>query len=192
LLLVAYKDSLNQLHSDGDTKHLVQFIKKAHSRAKERSKLCSGLVYVHKRNDTALLANLITKETGIIAVVYHAGLKKADRAQAQEAWMSGKAQIAVCTVAFGMGIDLGHVRYVVHWSISKSVDGFYQESGRAGRDGEAGRSSIIVLNRNAYVRKSSVDDRVCCLCLIIFCGIACRLSPSLFSPQPRVLQQARC
>ncbi|GMI19024.1 hypothetical protein TeGR_g6012, partial [Tetraparma gracilis] len=87
------------------------------------------------RKDTAALSKLITKFAGVKAVAYHAGLKDSVRADAQTQWISGEAPICVATIAFGMGIDLACVRYVVHWNIPKNIEGFYQESGRAGRDG---------------------------------------------------------
>ena len=74
--------------------------------------------------------------TGLIAAAYHAGLKDSEREETQQKWTDGTIRIAVATVAFGMGIDLPHVRYVIHWNMAKSLEGFYQESGRGGRDGK--------------------------------------------------------
>jgi hypothetical protein len=61
--------------------------------------------------------------TGLVCAPYHAGLKDSDREETQEKWTQGTVQIAVATVAFGMGIDLAHVRYVIHWSMAKSLEG---------------------------------------------------------------------
>lgn len=67
---------------------------------------------------------------------YHAGLKPSERTQVQEDWMSGKYPVISATVSFGMGVDKASVRFVVHWDVSQNVAGYYQESGRAGRDGK--------------------------------------------------------
>jgi superfamily II DNA helicase RecQ len=75
-------------------------------------------------------------------VCYHGGMKADERTKSQHAWTSGEAKVAVATVAFGMGVDLAHVRYVVHWTLAKSVESFYQESGRAGRDGLGAKSLV--------------------------------------------------
>jgi bloom syndrome protein len=132
---VKYRDSLDVIRPGGAMGDLINFVKKQHKRADTAKELCSGIIYVHTRQQTTEIAREIHERCGIMAVAYHAGLKVADRNNAQDAWTSGEAQVAVATVAFGMGIDLGHVRYVVHWTISKSIEAFYQESGRAGRDG---------------------------------------------------------
>lgn len=146
---VKYKDSL-----DNPLEELVKYVKGRHAPSKTTStesngngkhkvtEECSGIVYVHKREDTYMIARAISK-AGISASPYHAGLKKADRATVQEGWSSGKILVAVATVAFGMGIDRHCVRYVVHWSLPKTIEGFYQEAGRAGRDGQPSHSLLF-------------------------------------------------
>jgi superfamily II DNA/RNA helicase len=114
---------------------MVQWIAKQHIKHAEKKERCSGIVYVHKRQDTQHIAQRITSQANIMAAPYHAGLKKDERNRVLEEWSCDKIQVAVATVAFGMGIDLAHVRYVVHWTLPKTVEGFYQEAGRAGRDG---------------------------------------------------------
>lgn len=113
---------------------LVALVQQQHAAAKSASSPCSGIIYVHKREDCETLARELTKKAGISAAAYHGGLKDAQRSEVQRQWTCGSIQVAVATIAFGMGIDLAHVRFVVHWSLAKTVEGFYQESGRAGRD----------------------------------------------------------
>ena len=127
---VRYRDVLEETTANGATGDLVEFIKKRHQKAQKSGQKCNGIVYVHRQKDTVELASIITKETGVRAEGYHGGMKDVDRIRVQEAWTAGEAPIAIATVAFGMGIDLPHVRYVVHWNLAKSVEGFYQESGR--------------------------------------------------------------
>ena len=123
---VKYKNALDASAAGGARGDMVRFIQKQHQRCADKEVPCSGIIYVHKRDDTTEIAHLIRKECGIVAEAYHGGLKKDERKRILEAWTAGKSQIAVATVAFGMGIDLAHVRYVIHWSMSKSIESFYQ------------------------------------------------------------------
>ncbi|XP_065176564.1 ATP-dependent DNA helicase Q5-like [Sycon ciliatum] len=94
----------------------------------------SGIVYCRTRDACQeVAARLSSKE--ISAKPYHAGLKDTLRASTQEDWMNGKTRVIVATISFGMGIDKSNVRFVVHWTIPKSMEAYYQELGRAGRDG---------------------------------------------------------
>ena len=101
-----------------------------------------GIVYVRMRNTAEKVANFLV-EQGYSASFYHGGLPNAERAMRQDEWVSGKTRIMVATNAFGMGIDKRDVRFVVHYTMSDSLESYYQEAGRAGRDGE--RSYAVIL-----------------------------------------------
>lgn len=94
----------------------------------------SGLVYVATRKDAELYAEELEK-AGVPAAAYHAGLRSAEREDVYERFMDGRARVVTATSAFGMGIDKHDVRSVVHASVTDSLDSYYQEAGRAGRDG---------------------------------------------------------
>lgn len=96
--------------------------------------LC-GLVYCLERRQCERVARAMSAR-GVRTEAYHAGIPGPRRAEIQARWSSGAVLLAA-TVAFGMGVDRGDVRYIVHWSMPKSLDGYYQEAGRAGRDGKA-------------------------------------------------------
>ena len=94
----------------------------------------TGIIYCFSRNNCKLLAEDLN-ENGIDAFYYHAGLGKKDRQQIQKDWINNKFRVIVATIAFGMGIDKHDVRYVIHFNLPTSIEGYYQEIGRGGRDG---------------------------------------------------------
>ena len=102
----------------------------------------TGIIYMRSREGCEQLTEVL-RQQGISASYYHAGLPHAERTMRQEEWTSGKVRIMVATNAFGMGIDKADVRFVVHYSMCDSLENYYQEAGRAGRDGK--RSYAVLL-----------------------------------------------
>ncbi|MFD2585243.1 ATP-dependent DNA helicase RecQ [Pedobacter vanadiisoli] len=106
----------------------------------------TGLVYVRNRRETAEVANFINRN-GIKADFYHAGLERDVRFLKQEEWKNNKTRIMVATNAFGMGIDKADVRFVVHLDLPESLEAYYQEAGRAGRD-EKRSYAVLLANQS--------------------------------------------
>jgi ATP-dependent DNA helicase RecQ len=113
------------------------------------------LVYLRSRRKTEEIARALNNK-GIKARAYHAGILAVDRARIQNEWMRGSVQVMVATNAFGMGIDKGDVRYVVHLDLPDDLESYYQEAGRAGRDGQ--KSFAVLLYDNADL--TNLSERV--------------------------------
>jgi ATP-dependent DNA helicase RecQ len=101
-----------------------------------------AIVYCGTRKDTEDVTEAI-REEGIATVSYHAGMSPDDRRESQAAFMDGRAQVVVATSAFGMGVDKADVRTVAHWALPTSLEAYYQEAGRGGRDGAPARALLL-------------------------------------------------
>lgn len=127
-----------------------------------------GIIYCHKRESCDSLAEGLQRQ-GIKCASFHSALSKAERTAAQVNWQKGDVPLIVCTVAFGMGIDKPDVRFVIHECLPDSMEGFYQESGRAGRDGlpslsllyysQSDRDKRAFLMSKDLPRNKNKDDR---------------------------------
>src|SRR5690606_9043503 len=97
-------------------------------------------------------------EVGREVRAYHAGLPDAERTEVQDAFMTGGLGLVVATNAFGMGVDRADVRFVVHWGIPSTLEAYYQEAGRAGRDGEPAEALLFYATQDASLREWFIDQ----------------------------------
>ena len=116
----------------------------------------SGIVYCLSRKECDTLAKAL-KSAGIKAEAYHAGLADKMRSTVQRRWVRDEVLVVCATIAFGMGIDKADVRYVIHFSLPKSIEGYYQESGRAGRDGDEA-TCILFYNYQDVIRMRRIVE----------------------------------
>ncbi len=115
----------------------------------------SSIVFCRSRRRTQKVAGQLT-EAGVSADYYHAGLTSALRNQKQEDWVRGKTRVIVCTNAFGMGIDKPDVRTVIHYDIPESPEAYYQQAGRAGRDGQRAYAILLYNENELQILQQSV------------------------------------
>jgi len=122
-----------------------------------------GIVYAGTRADCERLAGRLGSELGVDVIAYHAGLPRDARAEAQRRFMAGEAPVVVATNAFGMGVDKADVRTVCHESVPSSVEAYYQEAGRAGRDGRPARCLLFATGKDKglhvfFIERSTVGE----------------------------------
>jgi ATP-dependent DNA helicase RecQ len=159
-----YRDNLHYavLPKSNAKKNLVKFVQR-------RGKL-TGIVYCLSRKKVEEIAAFL-RVNDINALPYHAGLDKETRTRNQEQFLGDKIDVIVATIAFGMGIDKPNVRYVIHYDAPKSLEGYYQETGRAGRDGRSADCLLFysykdVIKLEKFNRDKTPEDRAKAIMLL--------------------------